>query len=233
MKKSLMFLLSSLIFLQIDAQYKMVNGSYVLDEPVNTRLPSAFISHEQLSDFIFKRLIPEINTENPAYQEIRLDISFYRISGSAPVYVNFNLTRNRHVRDLSFIEEAEKGKAYVDKGDILLLIHDRDSIAMKEGIISRAIGDSIDMNKEYWTITNVTDDSDYSGYFFAFAIEGDSLFYETSKKNDAEYIDPCLKRTDIDDILPPKSKAALEREQRKDKAKKSTVPAIEPKVLRK
>lgn len=183
--------------------------------------PSATIRHPGLSDFIYDRLMPMIRKENSPYGEVRFEITFYRFPETSPISADLKVTSNRVLRPLGFAKKAGRGRAYVCNGDsnVVILIEDADSIAIKEGFIVRSEKDSLEVDKEIWKRIGTDDSIDFC-YFFGFTIDSDSIYLDTYKHLGAGYpiapnVGPILNDEDIDSILPKKSKSALEREERK------------------
>ncbi len=191
--------------------------------------PSASIHHPGLSDFIFDRLMPMIRKENSPYGEVRFEISFYRFPETSPISADLRVTSNRGLRPLGFAKKAGRGRGYVCNGDsnVVILIEDADSIAIKEGFIVRSEKDSLEVDKEIWKRIG-TDDSIFFCYFFSFTIDSDSIYLDTYKHLGAGYpiapnVGPILNDEDINSILPKKSKSALEREERKRQKARDSV----------
>ena len=187
------------------------------DSELQMIFPSASIHHPGLSDFIFDRLMPMIRKENSPYGEVRLKISFSRFSETSPISVDLKLSANNGLRELTFVDSADRGRAYVCKGNnnFIILIHDNDSIAIKESIIVRSEKDSLEINEKNWTRIGIND-SDLACRYFGFTIDNDSIYLDTYKNYGADYNDGLIPNDEaINSILPKKSKSTLEREERK------------------
>lgn len=191
------------------------------DSEFQMKFPSATIHHPGLSGFVFDKLIPIIRKENSPYGEVRIEIPFYRFPETSPISADLRVTSNRGLRPLGFARKAGCGRAYVCNGDsnVVILIEDVDSIAIKEGFIVRSEKDSLEVDKEIWKRIG-TDDSIEFCYFFGFTIDRDSIYLDTYKHFGAGYpiapnVGPLSNDDDINSILPKKSKSALEREERK------------------
>lgn len=236
MKKYLSIIIGCLTsFLLFPQESKIieVNDEIIAgDSNSGMKFPTASIHHTELSKFIFDKLIPAIRKEDSYCGEIRLKIFFSRISESTPISVDLKLTINNELRDLSFVDKASRGLAYVSKGDILLLIHDEDSIAVKEGFIVRSAVDSLEVDKKYWSKIGF-DDSEFFCYYFSFTIDRDSIFLDTFKNYGAGYVVNYLNESAIDSIMPKKSKLALERERRKKNRMSEPRAIIKPIIFKK
>ena len=187
------------------------------DSEFQMKFPSATIHHPGLSGFVFDKLIPIIHKENSPYGEVRLKISFSRFSETSPMSVDLKLSANNGLRELTFVDSADRGRAYVCKGNnnFIILIQDQDSIAIKESIIVRSEKDSLEVNEKYWTRIGIND-NDFEGPYFGFTIDNDSIYLDTYKNYGADYNDGLIPNDEaINSILPKKSKSALEREERK------------------
>lgn len=204
-----------LLFSQTSEIYEESKTEVANDSDLAVKFPAAVIQHAGLAKFIYDRLIPAINKEGSTTGEIRLNVSFSRFSESSPVSVDLKLTGDNILRPLSFVDKAKEGRAYLCQGEVELLIHDEDSIAIKEGFIVRNEGDSLEVNKKYWTKIGI-DDSEFFSYYFGLTIDRDSLYLDTYKYYGAGYNVGLLDEKTIRGILPKKSKAALERERRRD-----------------
>ena len=187
------------------------------DSELQMIFPSATIHHPGLSNFIFDRLMPLICKDNSPYGEVRLEISFSRFSETSPISVDLKLSGNNGLRELTFVDSADRGCAYVCKGNnnLIILVQDQDSIAIKEGIIVRSEKDSLEVNEKYWTRIGIND-NDFVCRFFGFTIDNDSIYLDVYKNYGIGYNDGLIPNDEaINSILPKKSKSALEREARK------------------